>query len=260
MTSFNCEFCKLLVQPDDQITCDLCRTALHVPCAGLSRADAQYAKTKNRKLSFFCSQCSDFKSQLFKIQELTSLVNSLQSEVRELKDKLSSKVPSSQERGMDFLGAEKVINEVSDRERRRNNLMFFNVPELPNVSRSDQASADINSVGEVFSAMNVVADFINPVRLGKYDPTNNQLKRPLRITLSRSDLIPDILRKSGKLKSCDKFKTFFIAKDRTPMQTAYFKSIKAQLDTRIASGESDIGIRFFQDVPRIVDLKTHRGN
>ncbi|KAK9753882.1 hypothetical protein QE152_g1690 [Popillia japonica] len=124
-------------------------------------------------------------------------------------------------------------------------------------------------LGLYFYSAGVVA----PLCLEKYDPSKLARGRSIKVALSQSGLVHEVLRSSRKLKNSDRFRGIFIPRNRTPMQIAYFKSMKQSLDERIAeiayfksmkqslderiaAGESDIVIKFVGYVPRIVSTKS----
>lgn len=254
----NCTVCDSVVSVENSITCDLCHNVLHTTCSGLSRSEIQYMKTKNRKLSFYCSQCTDLKLQLSKMEELNKIVHSLQGEIQLLKEKLSSPGHSFEHR-LAPEDTEKIIREVTERESRKSNLVLFNIPELNNSSKAEQTTSDVTTVNEILDSLNVPLTIQAATRLGKYDPTNLQLKRAIKVTLPQPSNVYDVLRNCKKLKNNEKYKAVTIIKDRTPQQSAYFKSIRQQLNSRMANGENGLSIKFINDIPTIVSSKT-QGN
>lgn len=249
-----CYVCNIDASEENGIACDLCHAIVHTTCSGLSRTEIQCIKNKNRKLTFHCDTCMDVKSQLSKIRELTETVSTLQNEITSLKEKLSP-LTSNFDQRLNPFEVEDIIREVSEREHRKNNLIIFNLSELPNASREEQCAGDLETIREVFSGLGVTANILNSQRMGRFDPTIEDRKRPLKITLSDSNMIPGILRKAKELRKNEKFKVIYISKDRTPFQIKLYKTIKEQLNTRLAAGESDIFIKYVGDIPRIVSRR-----
>ncbi|KAK9685607.1 CENP-B N-terminal DNA-binding domain [Popillia japonica] len=152
--------------------------------------------------------------------------------------------------------AEDIISEVMEREKRRNNLIIFNLPEMERATRIEQTAADTASVQDIFTYVGVSTEVSNPVRLGKYDPTSIQRKRPLKITLPSAAVINEVLRGNKKIKQMERFKSVVINKDKTPNQLRFFKSVKEQLSARLSSGETaltisvSIFLSFLKTMPR----------
>ncbi|KAK9712355.1 hypothetical protein QE152_g24981 [Popillia japonica] len=124
------------------------------------------------------------------MNELSSLVSSLQEEVKALK---SERVISSAATvdNIDSPIVDSVLQEIAEREKRKSNLVIFNLPEMENGSRSDQISEDVSSVRDILANLGVVVDQVHPLRLGKFDPTHQHRKRPIKITLSSSGLVSE---------------------------------------------------------------------
>ncbi|KAK9731281.1 hypothetical protein QE152_g13796 [Popillia japonica] len=116
-------------------------------------------------------------------KELTTLVNSLQTEIQDLKTKLASASTSNSEGKLDTIGVEDIIGEIAQRENRKN-IMIFNLPELDNVSRSEQVSADVNTLSDIFAEL--------------------ARGRPIKVALSQSGLVHEVLRSCKKLKNSDR--------------------------------------------------------
>ncbi|KAK9721829.1 hypothetical protein QE152_g19993 [Popillia japonica] len=214
----------------------------------LSKTEVQCIK---KKLNFYCDTCIDVKSQLSKIRELTDTVSILQNEITSLKEKLSPLTSNFDQTRNPFEG-EDIIREVSERKHRKNNLVIFNLSELSNASREEQCAGDLETARKVFFGLGVTANILDSQRVGRFDPTIEDRKRPFKITLSDSNMIPDILRKAKERKKSEKFKVISISKDRTTFQVKLYKIIKEQLNTRLAVGESDLFIKYVRDIPRIV--------
>ncbi|GJQ70185.1 hypothetical protein Trydic_g22645 [Trypoxylus dichotomus] len=134
---------------------------MHSVCAGLSRAEMQCLKSRDRKISFYCSVCSDFKQKLKNLHNFTSLVHDLQNEIKELKKKTASGMD------MDIFDREAVIQEVMDRDRREENIIFLNVPEETSGDKNCQVAADVVTYKNILSTLDVVlTGLIRPIRLG----------------------------------------------------------------------------------------------
>ncbi|GJQ80726.1 hypothetical protein Trydic_g9321 [Trypoxylus dichotomus] len=245
-----CAICNNGLTPEKEITCDMCRSYIHTTCSGLSRTELQCLKIKDRKLSFHCPTCSDLKLQLVKLHELTSTVGALESELRILKESMTSrdvkidpiKVPD----------VECIIQEVSDRQRRKNNIILYNVSENVRNNRNDQVAADMELVGELLQMLDVSVDNLRTIRLGKFDSSRTDMKRPIKVCLPDGDIASKAFQRRQKLRTSDKFKNVFLVKDKTPMQLKLYREARQELLTRKAAGETDVYIKYINDVPKVV--------
>lgn len=251
--SSQCVTCQGHLVIDNEITCDFCKGSVHTTCSGLSRLEIQCFKNKARKLTFHCSSCSDFKLQLTKLHELTSIVNTLREDIQAIK---SQHITGSVRDVVDPLVTENIISEIAEREKRKNNIIIFNLPELESASRDEQLASDQESVQSILETLNIPSGDVIPVRLGKFDPTQHPRKRPLKFKLRNQDDVITILRESKKIKLIERFKSISFSKDRTPLQTSFYNNLKQQLKERLDAGETDLYIKHFNDIPKIVKRKT----
>lgn len=60
---------------------------------------------------------------------------------------------------------------------------------------------------------------------------------------------------SKKLRDSSAFKNVRIVSDRTPRQNRYYNKIKQTLNERKAAGETNIYIKYFNDIPKIFKPK-----
>lgn len=243
-----CSACQVEFSVEKDISCDLCRQLVHAACAGISRTEAQCLKSKERKISYHCPSCADFKDQLKHLKTLTSVVDSMQKELETIKQRMSA--GSAGDR-MDAMDVERVIGEVVEREKRGNNIILFGMPELEGGTKNDQLEADGQMVAEIFRVLEVPSDDVVPVRLGKFDASKHDRKRPVKVTLSDSASVIKVLRVAKKLKSSEQFRGVVLSKDKTPYQQQIYRGVRSELLQRKAAGEANIFIKYANDVPFI---------
>nr|CAI5855568.1 unnamed protein product [Callosobruchus analis] len=91
-----------------------------------------------------------------------------------------------------------VVSEVAERERRKNNIIFFNVPE-PDRSKSakEQSASDKSVIVDVLKEIipEIALGDIRPIRLGVYASSK---KRPVRVTLDNNNTVRKILTNAKK--------------------------------------------------------------
>ncbi|GJQ76674.1 hypothetical protein Trydic_g15530 [Trypoxylus dichotomus] len=238
--SASCGICSKELVSEKEIACDLCRKVMHSVCAGLSIAEMQCLKSRDRKVSFYCAVCSDFEQQL---HNLTSLVHDLQNEIKELKKKTASGMD------MDIFDREAVIQEVMDREWRTESIMFFNVPEETSGDKNCQVADDVVTCKNILSTL---TGPIRPIRLGRYDPSKSNRKRPIKITPRSNGQVNRAIRNYKHLKCSTVFKLVNVSKDKTPQQIVLYRRVREELHARKSTGESDIYIKYIRDIPKIV--------
>lgn len=249
MSAF-CGMCKTDLSPEKEIACDLCHSYIHTTCAGLSRTEVLCLKSKERKLTFYCTECSDFKAQLKNLQALKSLVDDLKAEVDILKGRGSPGLNVS------MVETEVIIREMSEREKRKNNIILFNIPEEMNGHKNDQIAADKSTAQKIASVLDIPLMDPNPIRLGKFDMSKSNRKRPIKLMLANSEYVIKALRNSKKLKLVQEFASVGVSRDRTPYQQQLWRNARQELVRRREAGETDIIIKYIKDVPTIVKAKT----
>lgn len=137
------------------------------------------------------------------------------------------------------------IEEMTERERRKNNLVIFNLPESTARSPKGRQEYDKSVVEELIKTGIEVegVEVIKVVRLGGIG--QNRLAKP-RVTLievqDHSTKIR-ILQSARNLRSKDMWATTFVAPDMTPNQRKQRKELRTELNQRRARGEENIIIR-----------------
>ena len=133
------------------------------------------------------------------------------------------------------------MNEIQDRDRRKNNIIIFNVKECTGDNTDVRKEYDMAEVTELLSnEMNVMTTVTNPVRLGP-KKENMQWPRPLRITVDSEATKWKILKELKNLQASgeETVKRIFMKKDMTPMEREQETSLKNQLSQkRMQSEES----------------------
>ena len=128
-----------------------------------------------------------------------------------------------------------ILEELADRERRRKNLIIYNMPE-PTDGQSDQQSfKDLCS-----AAFSANVNLSKTARLGrKFDNKH----RPLLVCIDDASVRDSILYQSGKLRKHDQFKNVYIAPDRTKFEREKHQKLVAELKQRRSNGEQNLVIR-----------------
>lgn len=242
-----CATCSESLTPDKEISCDLCRKFIHSTCSGLSRLEIQCLKAKDRKLTFYCPSCMDFKEQLASLNGLKETIRKLENEVNTLKSK-SSTGPSFNVNSLNNLHVSEIIDELQDRQSRESNIIMFNLEE---VAESDPKKRNEIESGKIASIISSIDDSINTsgirfARLGKFLQGK---QRPIKITLSSKSDVLKVLKKKRIINIPVK-----IHGDLTPMQRQHLSDLRAQLDELNRKGGNKT-IKYIRGKPQIVDSK-----
>ena len=138
-------------------------------------------------------------------------------------------------------GVEKQLQELEDRERRKTNLVVFNIPELAAGEVDEKRCHDIRELEMVLHELKVKTTLSNPVRLG---PKKSDMKypRPLRITVENEAAKWSILKEAKNLKDAgeEKMKNVFFRRDMTLLERQadadLMKALRAKREEETQSG------------------------
>lgn len=253
----SCLKCNVLIQEtsDKFVSCDGCSRHVHVSCSELSDNEIKCltlrTKTK-RRIKYICIECEQGVHQ---IPKLISLINDLKNEIRDMRVKYEELTNDSVNRSggsFHMVCAEEIINEIQERNKRSQNIIIYGSLE-EGASRQDQVQMDTGTVQSILTHVGVTCSEIRPVRLGKFDSTRQIRKRPIRVRLSSSEDVHRVLRKSARdrIRTSTQFSHLYVSPDRTPKQVELFRSVKLDLDERIAKGEANLRIKYLNGVPTI---------
>ena len=133
------------------------------------------------------------------------------------------------------------VDEFVDRERRKMNLMIYNLPESDKQTnierRNNDAAVFCNIIREEFKLNIKVA---STTRLGRFDASRN---RPLLVTLEDMETKREILGHAKELRQSESWGNIYISPDLTPTERERDKKLRTELKQRRDDGERDIIIR-----------------
>ncbi|XP_024877224.1 uncharacterized protein LOC112458049 [Temnothorax curvispinosus] len=164
----------------------------------------------------------------------------LTEKVTEIENKISSASAS--------IDHEEIMEEISERERRSSNLIFYNIEESNSPSSStDDGSNDLATAEEIIRKIRP----LNPprIKIRRLGTFRQGHARPLRVSLpSKSDAI-DILKKKKSYSG-----PVGIKQDLTRKQRDHFVCVKKRFESLRDTGVTDKTIRFFNGIPKIVNM------
>lgn len=221
---------------DIMVNCDGCSRSIHKKCTDLTASEWKVMDLKNkRSLKFFCDDCQ---AGLLNVPKLINMVSELKMEIEKLKTTSNTISQSTSEE----LKSEEVINEMTERQKRANNLMIFNMPERD----EDNDRIEANRLIESASGKNFTIKKIS--RVGK---KNKNGCRALKISLSSQSEVFQIIKNKLKLKSINGNK-IYINTDLTTNQREQYTKIKEEMSERISNGETGLYIKYLNGNPKII--------
>lgn len=246
MPTLLCVCCKKSFEDHKVVTCCVCKNYYSNACVELTPSETRIIKSK-KNFSYTCQNCSQLGDN---INDLKSIILTLQKEVESLKSLRNQ--PTAVNNNADY---EEIIQEITERNRRKRNLVIFGVAEINSNSKDDRLQHDEREVNKVLQYLSpeVTYDNIKPARLGKYDGTRDN-PRPIKITLREEDIVHNLIRKAKTLRDSNSFKKINISLDRTPRQLEHYKSLKRELNQRISDGETNLKIKYIRGIPKIVSV------
>nr|CAI5833545.1 unnamed protein product [Callosobruchus analis] len=204
----SCKCCNQACDSHQLVTCSACKNKYKHTCVDISSNEVRVLSS-NKGYDWTCPGCRTVGKD---INDLKSLIIQLQNEIKELKTNNARMIAQT-----DFT-FEDVVSEVAERERRKNNIIFFNVPE-PDRSKSanEQSASDKSVIVDVLKEIipEIALGDIRPIRLGIYASSK---KRPVRVTLDNNNTVRKILTNAKKLKSSNQHKSIVVSSDRTKKQ------------------------------------------
>lgn len=157
-----------------------------------------------------------------------TIQNNQQTEINEIKHTLANLE----------LSKSVVLDEVEDRERRRNNIVLFGLPEQESGTAEARKEHDKGLLEEVFEALDCGEVEIDSFhRLGRVVEGKT---RPVKAVLHTREGKTEVLRNSRSLRNTDKFKRVFVSNDKTKLQQSEWNNLRKELAERKEAGEDAI--------------------
>ena len=165
--------------------------------------------------------------QVKKLQDtVQSGVNSVQSEIKTFSSVLQNEIKAQstevQKNVASAISVRKVgnaVRQVVDKEERSKNIVIYGVPE-------DLSQPLESRVGDIMQHLDQKPRIVDCCRLGK---EQEGAVRPIKVTLSSSSIVVEVLRNSTKLKNAEGCRQIFICPDRTVEQRKAQKGLVVQL-------------------------------
>lgn len=283
---------KKVLDTEDGIMCDsVCQSWFHVKCIGMTRTDySMFSKDNNKKWNCLRVDCnlslgnpsnqiihkmdeilSKF-SQLATKEELSYISNGIH-EIKADLNKLNDKINSFEPRLDNLEGElfnlkaersqlennnnppEKIIEEISDRQRRSNNVMIYGVKER-NSSQTDAVKNHDSKFIEQILKSSGVQCTLDDVRFFRVGKKFNDKPRAIKLCLpSASDAVSIFRYFATRDGMDDTLRDLSVGRDRTLMERQYLSNLRNTLQSRTEAGEDNLTIKFVNNIPKIVEKK-----
>ena len=266
-------------------SCDLCKSVF---CRKVTSNEIRVLTSQNRLLSYHCLDClNSIRGMISDLAAVKQQVDNLCLETRELKNQINMNTPNTSPSYAQVVAdtnslkdqveklkksvesqptavpnntqpqtVELTIEELNERERRKQNVVLVGVKESTKTTFEERISDEIDMAKQVLQKIddNVKLDNIKVRRLGTYDGVKH---RPLRIVLETREDAAKILR--NKTKLTEKEKDVYVKYDQTRSQLQFLRSVQRVLEER-KKVDSSFTIKYFSGIPKIVKSKTTSKN
>lgn len=276
MSSNKCPNCSNSVRTGSSVVCDGCRADVHLTCVGLNADDVRMTRNKSKALKIICNDCQKLMGEL---GDIKSILMSLKDDFEKRFSNIEAKINQANfsniqdiktslenlQKEIIFLRSDKpddntcvpiyeeVIQEISERERRKTNLIVFGIPEQTNVSPKEKVAHDLLEIQNLLKAANCPPNHeIKAFRIGKESTTNTI--RPIKVILPSEKQVHAVIKKAKELRSNSSYKSVSISFDRTPKQIDHYRQLKKNLEERMKNGETNLKIKYTNGYPKIVHL------
>ena len=146
------------------------------------------------------------------------------------------------------------IEEISERERRKFNIIIFKMPESTEVDSLQRKAQDTSVVAELFASILCSEVDCRELKVHRIGSRSIGKDRPVRVVLQSEEEVRKILSHARNAKSKNRFRDFIVSSDKTPRQQSQYQDLKRQLSERLKNGEKNLKIRYVSGVPKIVNL------
>ena len=169
----------------------------------------------------------------------------IRKELEEVKKKIGAE---KTEEARSSKGTQQQMNQILtqveeiERERRKKNIVIFNLQEPNGSESSERYREDEEKCGKIFvEELNVQDLRIEKlIRIGK--KTENR-RRPLLVKLGSEDERKTVMKAASKLRNSKNFERLYISKDMTVSEREKEKKLREELSQRKQQGESELIIR-----------------
>lgn len=240
-----CSCCNETMELHKSVNCSICTNSYNIKCADISTAEARKIHS-NTGLSWTCRDCAKLGND---IKSLKTVIVELQKDIKALKDTMVTTPASST---LSLFESEKIIQEIGDREKRKNNIIIYGHPESECQTNSEQQDLDAKLINDILTFASIDEPNIRPIRLGNVNRSVESKPRPIKVTLSSEPNVLSLLKKSNNFQSVDKWKNIFLSRDRTLMQREIHNAARAERDERLAKGETNLKIKYKNGIPSVV--------
>ena len=238
-----CLQCEEVVEDSmhDAIECGLCKKGCHRTCSKLTDAKYKYLQEGGEEILWSCQKCRNSdsvdtgRSRLeAKLDSMMEMMAKMMRRVNELEEGNLEKIEDMIEESVSKKVQEAMIEE-REREKRKMNVIFVNVPECEGENAEERKTGDLEKVRDIVSKIVEVGkdEIGDPVRLGAKIIGKESKPRMLRVTMKTEEAKKKVLMNARRLNEGVEFKKrVYINPDKTESERRQFKELREELEKR----------------------------
>ncbi|KAJ3665122.1 hypothetical protein Zmor_000635 [Zophobas morio] len=279
MTNF-CLHCEGAITPTTPSTkCNgPCKKYCHLKC--LKLGDSDMANIITEKSHWVCSKCvtaSSSSSAPITAEKLEEIIRSqlmtIKLEIKQtiednfkiIKDRLSAveeNVRLIQDEWTEFkksnvkmdnpLDFNTVVSEIEERKSRSTNVLLFNISESISSNSEEKFQDDLLQVNSILAPL---GSFPQPKKIIRVGMPKPNVVRPLKIVYENDDIAKDVLRSNKNNNN----RNHHFRPDLTKIQRDYNNSIRKEFKDKVAQGNTNVMLRYKNNMPYIVEKNISRG-
>lgn len=219
----------MVADEDDAILCDICEFWHHIECEKVDENVYQFLQQNaSSSIQWYCQKCNPTAKALLKgLSDVAVRQTQLEAKLDRLEASTNKKLqdcikkedlstltvgssPTSEIVGL-------ALDEIYEREKRADNLIFFNVEESNSDIVEERKEYDMNEIGSICNGpeVDVTGKVKKVIRIGKKIENRS---RPLKVFMNDIGAKRMIKRKAKNLQNHPTLKNVFISSDLTPLQ------------------------------------------
>lgn len=232
-----CIKCKA-VDNNPSLSCDGCQRFVHRGCSDLNASELKVMDLRGKRLlKYYCEECLN---GVRMVPALLKRIDDVEKLIEHMKNQSPHSSVSSSPTQVSPI--EDVINEIEERQRRKNNIIIFNMKETTSVTESGDAIQVDSIIKEATNESLIVKKVF---RIGK---ANKNGHRAVKVILTNHEDALKIIRGRRNVKCVQ---GITIETDMTACQIGYLKQLREKLNARKEAGETGLYIKYVDGTPRI---------
>lgn len=235
-----CKLCNktFTSKRDKLIECERCLKWVCFTCSGLSKDEYKISTRDDSKMHWYCLECNAPAVAAVKTDNLieekckqyfdamkAELATCIQESVDPIKEDLATFKATQETKNTQFERAiqekntqsiSESVKEMQEREDRKHNIIFFNIPESQEAEPENRKADDKRMVNELCESLAVDMSFSNPIRLGK----KADKPRPVRITADSTTQVSAMVSAARRIPNLpdETLNKIVAKKDLTPLE------------------------------------------